>query len=164
VGGGDEIRIGMQIIVDVPDALGRAGHAITFLVNEQINEDLAIALPHRIDDDSIPQIMRNPMNQLPSVIDQKGKLKTMPGGAFVLGNNHRCIFEAVAIEIAINIPALIVHGMMEAAIPRHAMPVDQRGLFNDIRTVGEVGHVAELLMRFRSGSVLMQENNTEGKP
>ena len=153
----------MQIIVDVPDPLGGAGHAIAFLVNEQVDEDLAIALPHRIDDDSIPQIVRNPMNQLPPVTDQKGKLTTMLGGAFALSDNHCRVFKSVAIEIAVDISALVVHGMMEAAIPRHAMTVNQGDLFNDIRTVGEVGHVAEQLVCRNPGLVPEQENGAESE-
>src|SRR3989338_578245 len=103
------------------------------------------------------------MDQPPTVIDQKRKLKTMPGGAFVLGDYHCRVFESIAIEITIHISALIVHGMMEAAVPGHAMAVDERHFLNDMRTVGEVGQIAKQPMRLRSRVVRPQEHETEHK-
>lgn len=91
-GGGNEVRVWIQIVVDVPDALGRAGHAIVLAMNEHVDDDLAAMLPQGIDNNSISQIVRHPMNKPPAIVDQECQLKTMLGGAFVLGDNHGCVF------------------------------------------------------------------------
>ena len=123
MGVGDKVRVGAQIIVDVPDVLGGASLAISFLVDQHVHKDCPGALLQGIDDGRIPEIYRLPVNKLYPVVNEKRQLDLVVAATLAFPDNDRRIFTAVSIEIAVNITASIIERSMEMAVPDNPLSI-----------------------------------------